>query len=305
MERPRAFTLIELLVVIAIIALLISILLPALGRAREASRATMCLTHMSQIGAGYSLYANDNKDQIWEAGTNNPYRFWYAQPANPRFPASPSNPVEIGPGFQSLSNVDRVWECPTNRRRTATAFLHDPNDPFWQTPQNSLQLVLWSEFLADRALNFDYTMITGASGAPLWLTAIVAWDTRCANRFPNNGRASALPRNSPDLKPFRSPPIYMEESTQAYNGIYPDGLFSNVDQLTPRHFGRGHTSFLDGSAELSRLPRARTDNTNNEFGSFTALDLYAGTGQTLWYEVAPTWPGGGSRPYGWLKYPRP
>jgi prepilin-type N-terminal cleavage/methylation domain-containing protein len=57
----RGFTLIELLVVIAIIALLIGILLPALGRAREAARAAKCLANNRSMGLVMTLYANDNK----------------------------------------------------------------------------------------------------------------------------------------------------------------------------------------------------------------------------------------------------
>ena len=54
--RARGFTLIELLVVIAIIAMLISILLPALGKARAAGRAMVCLSGIRQINTALTLY---------------------------------------------------------------------------------------------------------------------------------------------------------------------------------------------------------------------------------------------------------
>lgn len=57
----RGFTLIEVLVVVAIIALLISILLPSLSRAREQTRAAVCLAHMHQMGLGFSTYSSDSK----------------------------------------------------------------------------------------------------------------------------------------------------------------------------------------------------------------------------------------------------
>lgn len=55
----RAFTLIELLVVIAVIALLVGLLLPALGKARARSRAVTCATRLEQLGIGLTLYFGD------------------------------------------------------------------------------------------------------------------------------------------------------------------------------------------------------------------------------------------------------
>jgi prepilin-type N-terminal cleavage/methylation domain-containing protein len=71
----RAFTLIELLVVIAILALLASLLLPALSRGRESARATACLSNLHQIGTGLQMYVSDNQNRL-------PVMFdWSANPA--------------------------------------------------------------------------------------------------------------------------------------------------------------------------------------------------------------------------------
>ena len=62
-RKLNAFTLIELLVVIAIIALLISILLPSLSRARELSKRLVCAANIKGVGTSAKIYANDNSER--------------------------------------------------------------------------------------------------------------------------------------------------------------------------------------------------------------------------------------------------
>jgi prepilin-type N-terminal cleavage/methylation domain-containing protein/prepilin-type processing-associated H-X9-DG protein len=112
------FTLVELLVVIGIIALLIAILLPALGRARAAAQAIKCSSNMRQLGQAMQLYGASNKNYllmhepraITQIGRRWSHTLMLAKylPGQP----SPSDPVPDNP--YTWVNTSDAFRCPSD-----------------------------------------------------------------------------------------------------------------------------------------------------------------------------------------------
>lgn len=112
------FTLIELLVVIAIIAILMGMLLPSMGKARENGRAMVCTSNLKQNMLGFSSYATDYKcipgtihqgsiNLDW-SGRNNAIYI--------NNPTQYTHPLQTSVMFDYLSATDKIFECPSARR---------------------------------------------------------------------------------------------------------------------------------------------------------------------------------------------
>lgn len=141
MRHRPGFTLIELLVVISIVALLVGLLLPALGKAREHAQAAACLSNQRQLAVCLFNYAADN--EVIPGVADHHELDWSGKKNYDLAPDEYRTPLEASVLFKYLSNTDSIVECP-KARRDANTF-------------------------------FDYTMVTGVAGARTDLAWRVTW----------------------------------------------------------------------------------------------------------------------------------
>jgi prepilin-type N-terminal cleavage/methylation domain-containing protein/prepilin-type processing-associated H-X9-DG protein len=118
-RRLKAFTLVELLVVIGIIALLISILLPSLAKAREQGIRTKCLNNTKQLAYAFQVYLNENRQFVpavnWgngDCGGRVKAGWLYECKADLSKPL-PVTAVETG-AFYPLLKTREIFRCPTH-----------------------------------------------------------------------------------------------------------------------------------------------------------------------------------------------
>jgi len=111
-SRPAGFTLIELLVVITIIGILIALLLPAFGRAREAARRVQCASQLRQNGMTLLMYAGDNDRAFPDRGDDVvdaafPHMFY----PNTGLQHLANN---VGEDLLDYANNKKIYYCPSN-----------------------------------------------------------------------------------------------------------------------------------------------------------------------------------------------
>lgn len=152
----RAFTLIELLVVIAIIAILAAILFPVFAQAKEAAKASVCLSNLKQLGLAEGMYANDNDDL-------------FSIPGNFHYVNKYTGNSDIEPYIKNRGkyNKNSIWVCPDEpviyqgsnpndfraypSTYTMNVFLspgnpNAPNPDACYTPVGQLHSVSWNGF---------------------------------------------------------------------------------------------------------------------------------------------------------------
>jgi prepilin-type N-terminal cleavage/methylation domain-containing protein len=122
MEIKRGFTLIELLVVLAVIAILFGLLLPALNKAKESGKRSVCLSNLKNLALGWSMYADENSDRLCSGrmgATSNGAPAWCGDASQTSTKtlskAQQEAVIRSGALFRYVNNVS-VYRCPTDVR---------------------------------------------------------------------------------------------------------------------------------------------------------------------------------------------
>jgi prepilin-type N-terminal cleavage/methylation domain-containing protein/prepilin-type processing-associated H-X9-DG protein len=182
MRRRRAFTLVELLVVIGIIAILISILIPTLGKAQAAAKALQCGSNLRQVGIGLTRYFNDFKHLPvrnplqYEGANPHVFRLWDAEDwyhlAETMEKYGGSKKIYYCPANSLGRNVENWW--PYNDFGTPSTIASNYQFPFllednwWMIPKPD-----YRRLTSDRVLASDYLGVTLDFEGALH---IVAWN---------------------------------------------------------------------------------------------------------------------------------
>lgn len=154
MDRSRmrpAFTLIELLVVVAIIAILISILLPSLSRAREQAKTVQCAANLRDFGTGFLAYASENADALCSGSVD------------PDVDRDRDGPVDRVGWIADLVNRSLSFParmlCPSNEARVNQKLGQGASGSFGRTYSNGDSYATW-DLIDDRikrGYNSNYT----------------------------------------------------------------------------------------------------------------------------------------------------
>jgi len=111
MRKRNGFTLVELLVVIGIIAVLISLLLPAMRKARQAVNAVTCLSNLRTLGLSTQMYLDSNKGKVWR---DDVWKEWWVTVLQPYYKSKkvlicPTAPTNVDFGNDGVGAAFTAW----------------------------------------------------------------------------------------------------------------------------------------------------------------------------------------------------
>ena len=258
-RRSLGFTLIELLVVISIIALLIALLLPALGGAREAAESTRCLVNLKQMALGMTYYANDFNEYMIPAqmrrdrDPNVPNEFWSTLMVNRDYVQAPTSPDAT----TLPSSGNSVFQCPSglaDRPSTGVPLSGDSASDEGARPQPQRSDSTGQEFFVMNWYGANSRDQCGGSERNRWPMVVVPLEGNCVPTWKEVHKMNWVDRPS--------------EVVAFYDGWWIHN--KALHRISARHYGRTQTNavLFDGSAH--RLATA-VDFTNIHQTAFPGL----------------------------------